>query len=170
MLIAAVSIATPFGIAAAVKGPKAKTFFQLFGFGSLAVTAVKGANDLIALAAGNSSYGARLYAPELMAQQDAVALGATGGAPLPALVAPVHTTIPATTPPSLAGFPRRAPARLNAYPQANPVPVQSQSNVAVRALYQTPPPAAQPAAPQGVAGLPDINGAPAEYLREDFNR
>lgn len=159
LLVAAVAIATPFGIAAAVKGPRAKTFFQLYGFGSLAVTAVKGINDVIALAASQSSFGARLYAPEIMAQSDTAALK-VNGSPLPVLSAPVHTTIP-SSPPSLAGLPRMQTPHLASHPQA------SAANVAVTALRQTP----TPASPQGVAGAPtDAVYAAPTYLNEDFSR
>jgi hypothetical protein len=109
LLIAALGIITPFGIAAAVKGPGAKSFFQLMGFGALGVTGVKLTNDILGAILIQSPYGARLYAPEIMAQTDQTAVGATGASQLPSLSAPVHTVMPPANPPTLAGLPRQAP-------------------------------------------------------------
>jgi len=158
ILIAALGIITPFGIAAAVKGPAAKSFFQLMGFGALGYTGVKLTNDILGAILIQSPYGARLYAPEIMAQTDMTAVGATGATQLPSISAPVHTVMPPANPPTLAGYPRQAP-RLAA-PAYRPQAIPQQTGVA-RAPVITPahastsPTQAPLPVPAPLAGLPN---------------
>ena len=102
MGLAAVAIALPFSFAAVSKGSGTKAFFQLAGSGAIAVTGVKLVGDVMGALTAKSAFGARLWAPEIMAQTDRAQL-AVNGSPLPALTAPVHTVIPSTSPPTLAG-------------------------------------------------------------------
>jgi len=168
ILVAAVSVVTPFGLAAAVKNPTGKTFLQMVGFGALAVTAVKGVNDVIAMALLNdtSGFGGRVYAPEIMAQTDLNALGATGATALPALSAPLHINVPAANPPTLAGFPRRAAQQLPAFPQARVAPPP----VAARPV-QAATGAQTPAQLQGMGAFTSSSEAVVGgYFRVDYDR
>lgn len=168
LLVAAVAIATPYGIAAGVEGPAAKTFFQLFGFGAVAATGVKAVNDLVAMITTSSGFGQRLYAPEIMSQTDMAALK-VNGTPLPALTAPVRTAFPASSPPTLAALPRQARPRWQ-LPAAQPQQM-AQSQQPMQRIVEAPQAqqSAQSISPaqNGLAGLPTEDGRRAldSYLR-----
>jgi hypothetical protein len=93
MLAGGLGVVLPFGVASFVKGPGAKTFWQLAGFGALAVVGVKLATDGIAKLTGKTMWGERLFAPEIMAQRDL----ATGVTP-PAMAAPMLSGLPTSQP------------------------------------------------------------------------
>ena len=71
------AIVLPFGVASKVRSSKAKSFFQLAGFGAMAIVGSKCAADAAAKYLGTNPYAQRLLAPELMAQRDLLLTGAS---------------------------------------------------------------------------------------------
>lgn len=124
------AVVVPFGCAAFSKKAGMKTFWQLAGFGALAVVGVKLATDGLAKFTGKTMWGERLLAPEIMAQRDL----ATGVAP------------PAMAAATLAGLPANQVKRIGNSPAAAPATMQATQPATTAAPPAAPPaPAAAPA-------------------------
>jgi hypothetical protein len=157
LAVAVASVSVPFGIAAAVKGPGAKSFFQLWGFGAMSATVVKAGTDVVALLTGKNAFGSRFYAPEVSAQEDLKKAQVAGVAALPALPVPMLAGIPMRLQAPVHQIVRSAPAIV---PYVAPQSIQQASPVRAAPAPVAPPVQSQPvAAPVGI-------GAPAE---DDFN-
>ena len=64
----ALAIAAPLGLSAFIKDKGPKSFFQLMAFAAIARTIGKAAEDGLSMALASTSFGLRLYAPEMAAQ------------------------------------------------------------------------------------------------------
>jgi hypothetical protein len=135
VLAAGASVVVPFGIASFVKKPGMKTFWQLAGFGSLAVVGVKLATDGLAKLTGKTMWGERLLAPEIMAQRDL----ATGVTP------------PAMAAATLAGLPAK---QTSVVKQIGNVPTQQPAMQATQPATTAVPTAHAPAAPPAATPTP----------------
>lgn len=126
----ALSIAAPLGLSAFIKSKGPKSFFQLMAFAAIARTLGKAADDGLSMALKSTSFGLRVYAPELAAASKASGAGAAA--------------LPAAAPGVFAGVPQNK--QLNGTPMADPA-----SRPMHQAVSALPQPAFQPhaaAAPQ----------------------
>jgi hypothetical protein len=157
--VAVASVSVPFGIAAAVKGAGAKSFFQLWGFGAMSATVVKAGTDVVAMLTGKNAFGSRFYAPEVSAQEDLKKASVAGTAALPALPVPMLAGIPQRLQAPVHQIVRSAPV---AAPHTVPAPPAMQASPVRSATPAAPPVQTQPTAAPAPTGV----GAPAE---DDFN-
>lgn len=85
MAAAAVSIFAPLGLSAVIKSRGPKSFFQLWSFAAIARTLGKAADDGLSMGLKTTSFGLRLYSPEMAAQAKLTSVGTTTA---PAAAAP----------------------------------------------------------------------------------
>ena len=144
----ALAIAAPLGLSAFIKDKGPKSFFQLMAFAAIARTVGKAAEDGLSMALASTSFGLRLYAPEMAAQSKIT--GATTAA-LPAAAPGVFAGVPRTN--ALAAAPHSIQA-----PSGFEAPAQQH-----KPLGTLPTSATGFVAPQQhVAGAP-INSAPQSH-------
>lgn len=130
LLAAAASMFVPLGLSAVIKSRGPKSFFQLWSFAAIARTVGKAADDGLSMGLKSTSFGLRLYSPEMAAAAKLTSVGTT--APNPA------------APGLFAGVPQQPQI---ARPQAPPAPTFSA--LPEPAFRATPPPAIRE-----VAGAP----------------
>ena len=146
----ALAIAVPMGLSAFIKSKGPKSFFQLMAFAAAARTLGKAAEDGMSLAMKSTSFGLRLYAPELAAQAK--------------LAQATTAALPSAAPGTFAGAPKQQ--ALNGSPVGGNTQAVKQNNA--------PPPAPAFDAPRReVAGAPQqtpsLDVGPGYVSRPPFN-
>lgn len=129
----ALAIAVPLGLSAFIKARGPKSFFQLMSFAAIARTVGKAADDGLSMALASTSFGLRVYAPELAAGSK--------------MTQATAAALPAAAPGTFAGIPRAA--ALSAGPTGDAP--QSNEHQAVASVPQTAFKVAQPSVQPPIA-------------------